>query len=62
MPSRERTSLSAYPLYWRVRLIRPEWWGRPCRIVIHGKKGNRLIEFPSGERVVCPGAYLRRIA
>lgn len=51
-----------FPLFWRVRLIRPEWFGRPCRIVIHGKRGNRLIEFSDGERVVCPGAYLRRSA
>jgi hypothetical protein len=49
-----------YPLYWRVKVIRPEWHGRRCRIVIHGGKGNRLIEFEDGERVVCPGAYLRR--
>lgn len=51
-----------FPLFWRVRLIRPEWFGRSCRIVIHGKRGNRLIEFSDGQRVVCPGAYLRRSA
>jgi hypothetical protein len=49
-----------YPLYWRVKVIRPEWFGRRCRIVVHGLKGNRLIEFTDGERVVCPGQYLRR--
>lgn len=51
---------SAYPLYWRAKVIHPEWHGRRCRIVIHGKKGNRLIEFEDGTRVVCPGTYLRR--
>lgn len=55
MPERSR-----YPLYWRVKVIRPEWFGRRCRIVIHGGKGNRLIEFDNGQRVVCPGQYLRR--
>lgn len=50
----------AYPLFWRVRRVRPEWYGRRCRIVIHGRRGNRLIEFDDGERVVCPGTYLRR--
>lgn len=61
MPELPRqSSRIEYPLYWRVRLIRPEWFGRRCRIVIHGGKGNRLIEFDNGERVVCPGAYLRR--
>lgn len=49
-----------YPLVWRVRVIRPEWFGRRCRIVIHGGRGNRLIEFEDGHRVVCPGTYLRR--
>lgn len=52
--------MSAYPLVWRVRVVRPEWHGRRCRIVIHGKRGNRLIKFEGGERVVCPGTYLRR--
>lgn len=49
-----------FPLFWRVRVIRPEWHGRRCRIVIHGRKGNRLIEFEDGEMVVCPVTYLRR--
>ena len=51
-----------YPLVWRVKVIRPEWFGRRCRIVIHpgGRHGNRLIEFEDGTRVVCPGQYLRR--
>lgn len=49
-----------YSLVWRVKVIRPEWFGRRCRIVIHGGKGDRLIEFDNGDRVVCPGAYLRR--
>lgn len=52
---------SEHPLVWRVRLIRPEWFGRRCRIVVHGgRRGARLIEFEDGQRVVCPGAYLRR--
>jgi hypothetical protein len=51
----------AFPLVWRVRLIRPEWFGRRCRILVHGgRRGARLIEFEDGLRVVCPGAYLRR--
>lgn len=50
-----------YPLVWRVRVIRPEWFGRRCRIVIHaGRRGARLIEFEDGYRVVCPGQYLRK--
>lgn len=52
-----------FPLYWRVKVIRPEWHGRRCRILIHnGSKGNgnRLIEFEDGHKVVCPGTYLRR--
>lgn len=50
-----------FPLYWRVKVIRPEWYGRRCRIVIHGHTGNRLIQFAdNGEHVVCPGQYLRR--
>jgi hypothetical protein len=58
-----RKGAPAYPLVWRVRLIRPEWFGRRCRIVIHGgKRGNRLIEFEDGQRVICPGQYLRRAA
>lgn len=52
-----------FPLVWRVRVVRPEWFGRRCRIVIHGgarnRIGNRLIEFENGERTVCPGTYLR---
>lgn len=44
--------MSAYPLVWRVKVIRPEWFGRRCRIVIHGGKGNRLIEFENGERAL----------
>lgn len=52
-----------YPLVWRVKVIRPEWFGRRCRIVIHGgQRGARLIEFEDGYRVVCPGQYLRRAA
>lgn len=56
--------MSDYPLVWRVKVIRPEWFGRRCRILIHpgGRHGNRLIEFEDGHRVVCPGAYLRRAA
>jgi hypothetical protein len=34
---------TSYPLIWRVKRIRPEWCGRRCRIVIHGRAGNRLI-------------------
>lgn len=53
-----------YPLIWRVKIIHPEWFGRRCRIVIHGghanRIGNRLIEFEDGYRVVCPGMYVRR--
>ena len=52
-----------YPLVWRVRVVRPEWFGRRCRILVHGgRRGARLIEFEDGQRVVCPGAYLRRVA
>jgi hypothetical protein len=53
-----------YPLYWRVKVVRPEWYGRRCRIVIHPRNGtgNRLIEFEDGHRVICPGQYLRRAA
>lgn len=50
-----------YPLVWRVKVIRPEWFGQRCRIVIHGgRRGSRLIEFENGRQVVCPGSYLRR--
>jgi hypothetical protein len=56
-------SVPEFPLFWRVKVIRPEWFGRRCRIVVHpgGRAGNRLIEFEDGERVVCPGHYLRRV-
>jgi hypothetical protein len=54
--------VSDFPLYWRVKVIRPEWFGRRCRILVHpgARHGNRLIEFEDGHKVVCPGAYLRR--
>lgn len=53
---------AAYPHMWRVRVVRPEWFGRRCRIVIHpgARSGSRLIEFDNGERVITLGAYLRR--
>ena len=56
--------LADFPLYWRVKVIHPEWFGRRCRIIVHpgGRHGNRLIEFEDGHKVVCPGQYLRRAA
>lgn len=50
-----------YPLYWRVRKVRPEWFGRRCRIVARGRRmDSRMIEFDNGERVITLGSYLRK--
>ena len=50
-----------YPLFWRVRKVRPEWFGRRCRIVARGRRmDSRMIEFDNGERVITLGSYLRK--
>jgi hypothetical protein len=46
--------------YWRTRL--PERKGEPCRVVVRGRRGSVLVEFPDGLRVVTSHRAVRRAA
>lgn len=45
----------------RWRKYRPEFYGRPCRILARGTMNSVLIEFENGERCVCSRWAVRRI-
>jgi hypothetical protein len=44
--------------WWRTRL--PHRKGQPCRILVRGRMGNVLVEFPDGFRVVTSHRAVRR--
>jgi hypothetical protein len=44
--------------WWRTRL--PERKGEPCRVLVRGRMGSVLVEFPDGFRVVTSHRAVRR--
>ena len=47
--------------YWRLRRWRPDLYGRKCRIIAAGR-GNVLIEFEGGERIITVRWSIRRLS
>lgn len=52
--------------YWRIRKLRADLFGQPCRRIIgrggkyvQGRNGNVLIEFADGERLITPRHSIR---
>lgn len=45
---------------YRWKRYRPEWFGRPCRVVARGGMNSVLIEFAGGERAVVSRHAVRR--
>lgn len=52
--------IETWPWYYRVRRQLPERTGAPCRLLVQGRRRNRLIEFMDGFRVVVPFWAIRR--
>lgn len=47
---------------YRWRKWRPDWHGRPCRVVARGSLNSVLIEFADGTRAVTSRFAVRRPA
>lgn len=45
---------------YRWKKYRPEWFGRPCRILARGAMNSVLIEFGDGERAVVSRFAVRK--
>lgn len=53
--------MTEFPLLYRWRKYRPEWYAKRCRLIARGKMNSAIVEFESGERAVVSRNALRKV-